>query len=88
LLTNIRELEERDREIRRKNERMETDLSMAMELQQALTPNVYPSFPATPTQGPTRLRCRPWNRTDAGLVGHRLSYPARFCNFWLCGFEI
>ena len=29
LLTNIRELEERDREIRRKNEQMETDLRMA-----------------------------------------------------------
>jgi serine phosphatase RsbU (regulator of sigma subunit) len=44
LLTNIRELEERDRMIRRKNEQMETDLRMATELQQALMPNVYPSF--------------------------------------------
>ena len=32
LLTNIRELEERDRVIRRKNEQMETDLRMATEL--------------------------------------------------------
>src|SRR5262245_37563406 len=32
LLTNIRELEERDREIRQKNEQMETDLRMATEL--------------------------------------------------------
>jgi sigma-B regulation protein RsbU (phosphoserine phosphatase) len=56
LLTNIQELEERDRVIRRKNEQMETDLRMATELQQALMPNVYPSFPASSSQGPTRLR--------------------------------
>jgi phosphoserine phosphatase RsbU/P len=56
LVTNIRELEERDRVIRRKNEQMETDLRMATELQQALMPNAYPSFPAAPRQGPTRLR--------------------------------
>jgi serine phosphatase RsbU (regulator of sigma subunit) len=56
LLTNIRELEERDRVIRHKNEQMETDLRMATELQQALMPNAYPSFPAGPNQGPTRLR--------------------------------
>jgi phosphoserine phosphatase RsbU/P len=56
LLTNIRELEERDRVIRGKNEQMETDLRMATELQQALMPNVYPSFPGTSSQGPTRLR--------------------------------
>ena len=55
-MTNIRELEERDRVIRRKNEQMETDLRMATELQQALMPNIYPSFPAAPSQGPTRLR--------------------------------
>jgi len=56
LLTNIRELEERDRVIRHKNEQMETDLRMATELQQALMPNVYPSFPGSSSQGPTRLR--------------------------------
>jgi serine phosphatase RsbU (regulator of sigma subunit) len=56
LLTNIRELEERDRVIRHKNEQMETDLRMATELQQALIPNTYPSFSAGPSQGPTRLR--------------------------------
>jgi phosphoserine phosphatase RsbU/P len=56
LLTNIRELEERDRVIRRKNEQMETDLRMATELQQALMPNVYPSFPASSSQRQTRLR--------------------------------
>ena len=46
LLTNIRELEERDREIRHKNTQMETDLRMATELQQALMPSTYPRFPA------------------------------------------
>ena len=56
LLTNIRELEERDREIRRKNEQMETDLRMATELQQALMPSTYPSFPAGAGKGATRLR--------------------------------
>jgi serine phosphatase RsbU (regulator of sigma subunit) len=56
LLTNIRELEERDREIRRKNEQMETDLRMATELQQALMPNTYPSFPKHPGTSETSLR--------------------------------
>jgi serine phosphatase RsbU (regulator of sigma subunit) len=56
LLTNIRELEERDREIRQKNEQMETDLRMATELQQALMPTAYPSFPADAVAGATRLR--------------------------------
>src|SRR5215471_15447041 len=56
LLTNIRELEERDREIRQKNEQMETDLRMAMELQQALMPSTYPSIPADAGASATRLR--------------------------------
>lgn len=56
LLTNIRELEERDRVIRHKNEQMETDLRMATELQQALMPNVYPSFPGSSSHGSTALR--------------------------------
>jgi serine phosphatase RsbU (regulator of sigma subunit) len=55
LLTNIRELEQRDREIRQKNEQMETDLRMANELQQALMPSVYPNIPADSAHG-TRLR--------------------------------
>jgi serine phosphatase RsbU (regulator of sigma subunit) len=55
LLTNIRELEERDRVIRSKNEQMETDLRMATELQQALMPNTYPSFPLQPDSA-TALR--------------------------------
>jgi len=56
LLTNICELEERDREIRQKNEQMETDLRMATELQQALMPSTYPAFPAGAAEGATRLR--------------------------------
>jgi len=56
LLTNIRELEERDREIRRKNEQMETDLRMATELQQALMPSTYPSILADAGVDATRLR--------------------------------
>jgi len=55
LLTNIREIEERDREIRQKNEQMETDLRMATELQQALMPSTYPVFPAEAPAGATRL---------------------------------
>ena len=56
LLTNIRELEERDREIRQKNEQMETDLRMATELQQALMPSTYPVFPADAPAGATKIR--------------------------------
>src|SRR5262249_34443005 len=56
LLTNIRELEERDREIRQKNEQMETDLRMATELQQALMPSTYPTFPANAAAGASKLR--------------------------------
>ena len=56
LLTNIRELEERDREIRQKNEQMETDLRMATELQQALMPSTYPNIPAEASPGGTTLR--------------------------------
>src|SRR5215831_1243187 len=56
LLTNIRELEERDREIRQKNEQMKTDLRMATELQQALMPSTYPTFPADAPAAETRIR--------------------------------
>jgi sigma-B regulation protein RsbU (phosphoserine phosphatase) len=56
LLTNIRDLEERDREIRQKNEQMETDLRMATELQQALMPSTCPTIPADAGAGATRLR--------------------------------
>ena len=45
------EIEERDREIRQKNEQMETDLRMATELQQALMPSTYPTFPADAAAG-------------------------------------
>ena len=56
LLTNIREIEERDCEIRQKNEQMKTDLRMATELQQALMPSTYPTFPADGAAGESRLR--------------------------------
>jgi serine phosphatase RsbU (regulator of sigma subunit) len=56
LLTNIRELKERDREIRHKNEQMETDLRMATELQQALMPSTYPGIPADASRSRNRLR--------------------------------
>src|SRR5215831_17176315 len=56
LLTNIRELEERDRVIRSKNEQMETDLRMATELQQALMPSTYPVFPEDAPAGASKLR--------------------------------
>ena len=53
---NILELETKEREIRVKNDQMETDLRMAMELQQALLPKEYPLFPSTATAQSTRLR--------------------------------
>ena len=56
LLTNICELEDRDREILAKNEQMETDLRMATELQQALMPSAHPRFPADASEEATTLR--------------------------------
>ena len=53
---NILELETKEREIRARNEQMETDLLMAMELQEALLPKEYPLFPADATTESARLR--------------------------------
>src|SRR5262249_57929986 len=76
LLTNIRELEERDREIRQKNEQMETDLRMATELQQALMPSTYPTIPADAGAGGTTLRfCHRY--MPATLLGGDLFHIAR-----------
>jgi serine phosphatase RsbU (regulator of sigma subunit) len=76
LLTNIQEIEERDREIRQKNEQMETDLRMATELQQALMPSTYPTFPADAAAGDTRLRfCHRY--LPATLMGGDFFYIAR-----------
>jgi sigma-B regulation protein RsbU (phosphoserine phosphatase) len=76
LRTNIRELEERDREIRQKNEQMETDLRMATELQQALMPNTYPTFPANAAAGANKLRfCHRY--LPATLMGGDFFYIAR-----------
>jgi serine phosphatase RsbU (regulator of sigma subunit) len=75
LLTNIRELEERDRVIRSKNEQMETDLRMATELQQALMPYTYPSFPLQPDSA-TALRF--YHRyLPASMMGGDFFYIAR-----------
>jgi len=76
LLTNIRELEERDREIRRKNEQMETDLRMATELQQALMPSTYPSIPADIGADATRL-CFCHRYLPATLMGGDFFHIAR-----------
>jgi len=46
LMENIRRLEHQSRIINTKNEQMESDLAMARELQQAMLPGVYPTFPA------------------------------------------
>lgn len=76
LLTNIRDLEERDREIRQKNEQMETDLRMATELQQALMPSTYPTFPADVAASATRLSfCHRY--LPASLMGGDFFHIAR-----------
>jgi len=76
LLTNIRELEERDREIRQKNEQMETDLRMATELQQALMPSTYPSIPVDTGAATTRLNfCHRY--LSATLMGGDFFHIAR-----------
>jgi serine phosphatase RsbU (regulator of sigma subunit) len=76
LLTNIREIEERDRVIRQKNEQMETDLRMATELQQALMPSTYPIFPADADAGATKLSfCHRY--LPAALMGGDFFHIAR-----------
>jgi phosphoserine phosphatase RsbU/P len=56
LRTNIRDLVEKEREIQTKNEQMQMDLPMAMELQQALVSGTYPVFPAKATAETAQLR--------------------------------
>lgn len=69
-------MEERDREIREKNEQMETDLRMATELQQALMPSAYSSIPAGTGPGTTRLRfCHRY--LSATLMGGDFFHIAR-----------
>jgi sigma-B regulation protein RsbU (phosphoserine phosphatase) len=65
---NILELQTKEREIRMRNDQMETDLRMAMELQQALLPKEYPLFPSTVTAQSARLRFAHLYR-PASLVG-------------------
>jgi PAS domain S-box-containing protein len=70
------EIEERDREIRQKNEQMETDLRMATELQQALMPSTYPTFPSDGAAGATKLRfCHRY--LPATLIGGDFFHIAR-----------
>lgn len=70
------EIEERDREIRQKNEQMETDLRMATELQQALMPSTYPTFPADAAADATKLRfCHRY--LPATLMGGDFFHVAR-----------
>jgi len=52
----IRDLVDKEREIEGKNEQMENDLRMAMELQQALMSVRYPAFPAQAALEATQLR--------------------------------
>jgi len=65
---NILELQTKEREIRMRNDQMETDLRMAMELQQALLPKEYPLFPSTASAQSTRL-CFAHLYQPASLVG-------------------
>lgn len=52
-------LAESSRQLRRHHEQIEADLAMAREVQQALLPQAYPGFPATP--GRSRLHfCHLW----------------------------
>jgi sigma-B regulation protein RsbU (phosphoserine phosphatase) len=56
LRTNIRDLIESEREIQQKNEQIQMDLRMAMELQQAMMSMTYPVFPGSATVETARLR--------------------------------
>jgi len=51
LLANISQLEKKEREIREKNEQMESELRMAMELQQAMMPKTE-ALSSTPSEAP------------------------------------
>jgi len=64
LRTNISDLVDKEREIRSKNEQMETDLRMAMELQQALMSFNYPRFSGDKRELQFSHRYRP-----ASMVG-------------------
>lgn len=47
LVANVLQVEERKREIEHRNAEMEQDLKMAAEVQRAMLPQQYPSFPAS-----------------------------------------
>ncbi len=66
LLANIDQLQKKEREIREKNEQMESELRMAMELQQAMMPKTGPSSPGTTNTSGPRFEHR---YVAASLVG-------------------
>jgi serine phosphatase RsbU (regulator of sigma subunit) len=68
LLESIRLLEEQGKEISRKNEQIEADLCLSRELQQALLPLSYPSFPARSPGGADTIRFHHFYR-PLGIVG-------------------
>ena len=72
LRTNISDLVDKEREIRSKNEQMETDLRMAMELQQALMSFNYPRFSGDEKELQFSHRYRP-----ASMVGGDFFFISR-----------
>ena len=67
-LDNIRLLEKQSNEISRKNEQIEADLCLSRELQQALLPLSYPSFPPRSPDGADTIRFHHVYR-PLGIVG-------------------
>jgi phosphoserine phosphatase RsbU/P len=76
LRTNIRDLIEREREIQTKNEQMQQDLGMAMELQQAMMSVTYPIFPGSATIQTAHLQFSHLYR-PASLIGGDFFFIAR-----------
>jgi len=67
-LDSIRLLEEQSEEISRKNEQIEADLCLSRELQQALLPLSYPSFPPHSPDGADTISFHHFYR-PLGIVG-------------------
>jgi serine phosphatase RsbU (regulator of sigma subunit)/CBS domain-containing protein len=76
LADNIRQLEEKQREISAKNEQIETDLRMARQLQQALVTSQVPAFPPEATGEACRLRFH-HRYLPCGTVGGDLFHVVR-----------
>lgn len=69
LQEQIRQLELQQSEINRKNEEMEDDIQMAREIQLALLPEVYPSFPKGASAGESRVQFRHHYRPAGAVSG-------------------